>query len=715
MKKFILLILVCFAVQLFGQVNVEWEALPPQSGSEARILHQSKQGFFLASFPLAKKTMLSKDGAKTWTEVTFEETPLGYSRFVNDESEGIYCFSQNKIFKLDITKNIFKKILTLDTLNWVQDMAFGHDKLYVAASTQLQIYNFSDLSLIFSKKWLGNTSKLILGPNNKNYAKTNHGGNTYYWNSFDDDGANFKEYGKKTEIGEYYNSIFALNSGSLILVYDSNLHTSIDNGVTWSKQNKFTSVRGLFVDSKNELFILDNDKLYTSVNEGDTWKNIPHPLKKANFLTFWKNNPNQIVIKSDDCNLPKLFFTQDKGQSWVSESLSLDQPLSYQIKITPDKDIMTRHCSFFDKINLQNNAIWKSVAIHDSIPVGWIHFLPSGKWITYNYMNRSYFITKDKGITWTLYDKLPKSNEPFRDSGSLSYNQDGDLLYYDSEKYYISKDEGENWNIINAIPELDGLSAYDEILMLNGYFIFTANLFSNSLNIYNPNTQVTTQVNKINGKSIDNPSQPKLLKKTKVCFIASILTSGYYIPYLYISSDLGTSFISKKLPVNRRSEVIDFIKSTNDNLILLTRDNVYISYDEGDTWNTIKGNLPSNIEYSALAISNDEYLYVGMKGAPIYKTKLSLPKTIKTDDAISEISDFRLSPNPVTDELNIQFADNQLDMSSISIYSIEGKLLQQSQFQGNNTAFNVKHFPVGMYILQLKNGDKIGVKRFVKQ
>jgi hypothetical protein len=104
-----------------------------------------------------------------------------------------------------------------------------------------------------------------------------------------------------------------------------------------------------------------------------------------------------------------------------------------------------------------------------------------------------------------------------------------------------------------------------------------------------------------------------------------------------------------------------------------------------------------------------------MKGAPIYKTKLPLSKTIKTDDAISEISDFRLSPNPVTDELNIQFTDNQSNISIISIYSIEGKLLQQAQFQGNNTSLDVQRLPKGMYLLQLKNGDKSTVKRFVKQ
>jgi hypothetical protein len=72
-------------------------------------------------------------------------------------------------------------------------------------------------------------------------------------------------------------------------------------------------------------------------------------------------------------------------------------------------------------------------------------------------------------------------------------------------------------------------------------------------------------------------------------------------------------------------------------------------------------------------------------------------------------------PNPVTDELNVQFDDNQSGVADISIFSMEGKLLQQAQFYGNNTSLDVQKLPKGMYILQLNNGDKIAVKQFVKQ
>jgi Secretion system C-terminal sorting domain len=258
-------------------------------------------------------------------------------------------------------------------------------------------------------------------------------------------------------------------------------------------------------------------------------------------------------------------------------------------------------------------------------------------------------------------------------------------------------------------------SLEDKVLIADNYIFYNNYISATGPYIYDITTKTTDYISKIDDKYLTGSTLPLALSKNKIAFLASTSFPCYCIS-LYLSDDLGKTFKKKDLPGIRKGyDLVEFIKDSANHLILLTDNNVYISYDEGDTWNTIKGNLPSNIEYSSIAISNDQYLYVGMKGAPIYKTKLPLSKTIKTDDAISEISDFRLSPNPVTDELNIQFADNQLDMSSISIYSIEGKLLQQAQFYGNNTSLDVQYFPAGMYILQLNNGDKSAVKRFVKQ
>ena len=224
-------------------------------------------------------------------------------------------------------------------------------------------------------------------------------------------------------------------------------------------------------------------------------------------------------------------------------------------------------------------------------------------------------------------------------------------------------------------------------------------------------TNSDSSYNIVKNKALNDISARISLKDDKTVFVSSS-TSGK--AFLYISADFGVTFVTKKMPVDQGIEIIKLIKGENNSLILLTYDNLYITYDEGSTWLSIKGDLPNGMKYSTIAISNDNLLYVGMKGGPIYKTKTSLNNSIKTKDTFSENITINIYPNPTTDELNVQIADSQDNVSNILIYSIDAKILQQTQFYGNSTSLNVQQLPQGIYLLQLKNGAKKTTKRFIK-
>ncbi|MCB0408933.1 MAG: T9SS type A sorting domain-containing protein [Flavobacteriales bacterium] len=70
-------------------------------------------------------------------------------------------------------------------------------------------------------------------------------------------------------------------------------------------------------------------------------------------------------------------------------------------------------------------------------------------------------------------------------------------------------------------------------------------------------------------------------------------------------------------------------------------------------------------------------------------------------------------PNPAKDNLNVMLPQNNNLM--LSIYSIDGKLMEQKIIQQNST-IDVSEFPNGMYFIQAKNQDgKIFTSKFIKE
>jgi hypothetical protein len=715
MRKTIFFFLVCCATQLFGQVNIQWEALPAQANSAAEIVYQTPQGFLFAQLPLAKKIMMSKDDAKTWETVAFQDS-LPYYRFVSDKIGDIYCYSQKKIYKLDTSQNLFKAFLTIGgaSYNHIGDVGFKSDKIYISTASELLIYDLNTLKVTFTKTYLNAGAYLILGKGNKNYIKTERSGLGAELKSFNDDGSNYTELGKKTEL--YYADAYALSSGKLILLKSFYLYVSEDEGATWQKQINQGFVDQLFVNSKNEIIIRRGTVMQSSSDEGKTWISISTPKNIFGNFYFLNNDTEKIVFTASDCYIKNFFLSKDKGTTWAEKSIALDKSQTIEILLTGENDVLSKSCTFFDEIKLHDKASWEKINILDSLDFSKVYILPSGKWMVRGWYSSidggqtvkapNWYNSIDKGNTWQVHQSFPDSNSPNVDR-NLNFNQLKQLLYVTFDKYYLSKDEGLTWEEFDS-PNLYLGSKYPLLMHKDQIFFSTGTTF----NSYNETTKEYKVINKINKRAIENISTPLLLKDDKIAFLA--VTTSLGRSFLYISADFGVTFVFKLLPVEYGREVKDLLKGENNSLILLTYDNIYISYDEGSTWLSIKGDLPKNIDYDMIAISNDNLLYVGMKGAAIYKTKTSLSSTIKTKDAISKVMDFNLYPNPTTDELNIQIADNQDNVSNVLIYSIEGKLLQQSEFYGNSTSLNVQQLPQGIYLLQLKNGAKTTTKRFIK-
>lgn len=72
-------------------------------------------------------------------------------------------------------------------------------------------------------------------------------------------------------------------------------------------------------------------------------------------------------------------------------------------------------------------------------------------------------------------------------------------------------------------------------------------------------------------------------------------------------------------------------------------------------------------------------------------------------------------PNPVTNVLNVDLTGVTTG-GTISILTLEGKLLQKQKTDGANTAtLNLSHLPQGIYLCRYSNATKIKTVKIIKQ
>lgn len=82
---------------------------------------------------------------------------------------------------------------------------------------------------------------------------------------------------------------------------------------------------------------------------------------------------------------------------------------------------------------------------------------------------------------------------------------------------------------------------------------------------------------------------------------------------------------------------------------------------------------------------------------------------------VSQVAGIQLFPNPSSDIVKILPLNSDIQIIKCVIYSIEGKLLREQAFSGNETAVPVKDLATGVYLLQIETTAGNHALRFIKQ
>ncbi|MFN0189901.1 MAG: T9SS type A sorting domain-containing protein [Bacteroidia bacterium] len=80
------------------------------------------------------------------------------------------------------------------------------------------------------------------------------------------------------------------------------------------------------------------------------------------------------------------------------------------------------------------------------------------------------------------------------------------------------------------------------------------------------------------------------------------------------------------------------------------------------------------------------------------------------------MGEIKLFPNPCKDKLHLQF-NSAGKSSTITIYDLQGRniVMNEIEHNSNTTTLDVENLEAGTYILQIRNGDQLFRKKFVKK
>ena len=439
-------------------------------------------------------------------------------------------------------------------------------------------------------------------------------------------------------------------------VIGAEVYKSVDGGNSWKKQNDeyldgvYNSYGYYF--GRIHVSPTNSNKIYVygvpilkSNDSGKSYKRIGASNVHVDHHDLWINpeNTDHLVLGNDG----GVNLSYDEGANWIK----LNQPSVgqfYSINVDNSEPYNVYG-------GLQDNGVWmaknnsvESPYWYESGHNNWTKIM-GGDGMQIQIDNRDnnivytglqfgnyYRLNISKGTRKSIKPKHKLGQSPLRfnwQTPILISPHNQDIIYFGSNKLHRSFNKGDTWTDISNDLTKGGkkgnvpygtLTCIDESTFNFGKIITG----SDDGNI------VLTQNSGVSWENISN-DLPSNLWVSRVIFSKHkdqrIYTSlnGYrnndFRPYLYVSDDNGISWneISTNLPLSPINVVREDIN--NENILYLGTDNgLFISFDKGSQWHPFSNNLPRVAIHDLVIHEGTNELVIGTHGRSIYKIKLDL-------------------------------------------------------------------------------------------
>ena len=167
-----------------------------------------------------------------------------------------------------------------------------------------------------------------------------------------------------------------------------------------------------------------------------------------------------------------------------------------------------------------------------------------------------------------------------------------------------------------------------------------------------------------------------------------------FVLWLILTISLTSLQAQNALFVKEKSGVQTPYSLTSIKKLTFTSGNITVNKNDGST--------------NTYALTNIRYLNFGND----VKTSIS-PIDIEGNNSLT------LYPNPVIDQLHVQYVSAMSEKVQFQIVDIQGRIILQqsfdSQFGINSTTIPVSQLQYGLYLFRLQNGTKLETIKFLKK
>jgi hypothetical protein len=189
--------------------------------------------------------------------------------------------------------------------------------------------------------------------------------------------------------------------------------------------------------------------------------------------------------------------------------------------------------------------------------------------------------------------------------------------------------------------------------------------------------------------------------------LGSNIFSGTWGSGVYLSNNNGASWI----PVNSgltNSYILSFTVNGTDIYAGTYGGGLFMSRDTGNTWTEIGTGISCLSHHSILVTSLD--IFAGTGGNSVWRR--SLNELLEVPDEYSEAC-ITVLPNPASDKIFVEV--NGVEVGSLSLFDVYGKLVDQVSEFKNSIAIPLSNLTNGIYFLLYSSNTKQSMKKIVVQ